>query len=217
MNIIEKKIIKNFIKIKVDPKEKRYTYIQGGQYVFIHLKNDEKIITAIASKKNNHYWDFFLKASEENIKKMAPYKEGGFIAISEAIGRGYEIKKASKKYLFFISGGIGITSFYDLLLGCFQKKQKVSLLYSCQSEEDILYFEDLQEWEKNLIDVKITLTNPSLKWEGSKGRVQNYLKDYFHYIPNLSLLLCGSSQFEEDIKNIFYSQGLEKKDIYTNF
>ncbi len=217
MNIIEKKIIKNFIKIKVDPKEKKDTYIQGGQYVSLYLKNNEKIIAAIASKKNNDSWDFFFKASKENKEKMTSFKVGDFIAISEAMGRGYEIKKASKKHLLFIAGGIGITSFYDCLWGCFQNKQKISLLYSCQSEEDILYFEDLKKWEKNLIDVKITLTKPSLKWGESKGRVQNYLKNYFHYLPNLSLLLCGPKQFEEDIKNIFYSQGLKKKDFYTNF
>ena len=80
------------------------------------------------------------------------------------------------KHIGMIAGGTGITPMYQVLRTIAENpadKTKVSLIFACRSEEDILLSKELAELSKKNPNLYIyyTLTNPKKGWMGGVGRV----------------------------------------------
>jgi len=109
----------------------------------------------------------------------------------------------------FLSGGIGITPIRSICKFINDKKLpvKVTLLYSNNSPEDIIFKEDFEEMEKVNKDLKviytITLPDESGQWKGKTGRIDaKMIKDEIADYTERFFYLCGPPGMVESMKEI---------------
>ena len=75
----------------------------------------------------------------------------------------------------FLAGGIGITPFRSMIRFASAKglATDIILIYSCRTEEEIVFREEFAELEQKnpRLHILITLTAPSPEWKGHRGRI----------------------------------------------
>ncbi|KAI8997828.1 hypothetical protein BDB01DRAFT_772613 [Pilobolus umbonatus] len=128
----------------------------------------------------------------------------------------YSWKKNPVKHVGMIAGGTGITPMLQLLRNIFesQDRPKISLIFANQTQEDILFKEELDRYAKEgNLSVTYVLERPPVDWSGRTGYVtSDLLKTELPSPsePSSVIFVCGPPPFMESIsgdKNPDKSQG----------
>lgn len=115
----------------------------------------------------------------------------------------------------FFAGGVGITPFRSMIKHAHdnQFKTQITLIYS-HSDDNFLFKDELDQWQKKLSNLTINYFNTS-----QKGRLT---KDIIHnsrfQIHNSVFYLAGSHQFVNDLEKTLLTLGIDQTDIrYDRF
>jgi ferredoxin-NADP reductase len=75
------------------------------------------------------------------------------------------------------------------------------LLFGCRTPADILWAEELAEWERgrSRFAVHVTLSRPPPDWRGKTGYVQRYICELFETLPGARAYVCGLSAMVDDV------------------
>lgn len=143
-------------------------------------------------------------------------KEGDEVEIMGPFGK-FVLGENFDNNLFFIATGVGIAPIIGLLkesLVNLNLKKEVFLLFGVRYEGSIFlvdYLDNLKQTYSNF-DYKLTLSQPSDKWTGAKGRVTNHLeakidKDTDYY-------LCGSMEMIAEVRKNLENSGVKREKIH---
>ncbi len=117
-----------------------------------------------------------------------------------------------EKEIIFLATGTGISPFRSMIKKNLDNNKKVTLIFGCRSEEDILLrdeFENLMNENKNFKFI-ITISNSNEKWKGNIGYVQDFIdKDY----KNKIFVICGNPFMTKDVLNKLKNNNVEDKNI----
>ncbi|KAG0764629.1 hypothetical protein G6F57_001451 [Rhizopus arrhizus] len=133
----------------------------------------------------------------------------------------YNWQSKPVEYVGMVAGGTGITPMLQLIRKIFgsnspYKNTKVTLVFANQEEQDILFKEELEGYERDfpsrfkLVNV---IERPSANWPGSKGFVDQGLIEKVFPHPDIEdsvIFVCGPPPFMEAVsgdKNPDKSQG----------
>jgi NAD(P)H-flavin reductase len=75
------------------------------------------------------------------------------------------------------------------------------LLFGCRTPEDILWAEELAQWERDRprFAFHVTLSRPPPEWRGKTGYVQRYVCELLEAIPGARAYVCGLSAMVDDV------------------
>ena len=168
----------------------------------------EKDYIFIATKKGN---SFFKKKLFNLDPKTAVkfYGPSGNIVVDES----------GKNSYVFLSLGIGITPFRSIIKYVNQKKIKIPiiLLASFSMKEDMIFFDELKQAEKENSNIKVvyTLTSPAKDWEGETGRITSELiKKYVRKINNNFYFIVGSPAGIIELEEKVLEAGVSEDKIF---
>ncbi len=168
-----------------------------GQFVFIHADiNGEKVKRAysIASAPNENL-ELTIELTPGG--KLTPYlhdslKIGDSLEISEPIGK---FTLNDEKKIALIAGGSGIVPYRSMIKHAAKTNSNVEIVvfYSVKKFEDIIYYHELNEIQKEFSNLRVvyTLTRETPEhWKGKTGRLNvstmldelNGYKDFVFYI-----------------------------------
>ena len=199
-----------------------FTYKTGqfAEFLFLDPKNPKKKTKraySICSVSNDKNIEFLIKlvpngAGSDYIRKL---NEGNTVEISGPYG--HFILEDKEEPLVFIATGVGVAPIIGLLresLNNLGYKKDVRLLFGLRGEEDIFlvdHLDELKEKHSNF-DYVLTLSRPSDKWTGTKGRVTDYLSKYIdkkaHYY------ICGNIDMASDTKKTLEDSGIKEENIH---
>ncbi len=122
------------------------------------------------------------------------------------------------KNLVFIAGGTGLAPLMSMIRFIVDNRLdiKVTLIYSCKTEKDFLYYDELKNYKNNKnFNFNFVLTNPHEGWTGLKGRmnldlIKKLTKD--HYNKSL-YFLCGPTQMILDLSKDLQNNGVPSNQI----
>lgn len=116
-----------------------------------------------------------------------------------------------------IAGGVGITPIYGVLgdLRNWANPPAVTLLYSCHSESDILYRENLEKWFADRADWDLTFIMTSQPdWPGVQGRLTpNLLAELCGNDYAGTFMLCGPLGMIRSLRRFLISEGVPRRRI----
>ncbi|MDH5811215.1 MAG: FAD/NAD(P)-binding protein [Candidatus Verstraetearchaeota archaeon] len=144
-------------------------------------------------------------------------RPGDAVGIRGPFGRPFPVESFKGKDLVIVATGIGIAALRSLILYTIENRNDfgdVTLLYGARFVEDLVYREELKSWAEK-IKVIVTLSKPSEKWKGLKGRVTDHL-DTIKLGENSLAVICGSPAVMVSVAKTLIEKGLEQKDVYLS-
>ena len=196
-----------------------------GQFVTLDLPIHEK---------KNKRWRSYSIASEPNgtneIELVIVWLEGGlgtnylFNEIkegSELILRGplgvFTLPEIIEQDLFFICTGTGIAPFRSMiknLRDTGKPCKNIYTLFGTRTRQDLLYFEELKQLEKELSQFHYIPTLSREAWEGRRGYVHDIYQELLADKRPASFYLCGWKNMIDEAKQRIQSLGYDRKCIH---
>ncbi len=125
--------------------------------------------------------------------------------------------------IVLLGGGIGITPFRSIVKYATDNRlpNKITLLYSNRTPEDIVYKNEWKEYEAlnpNLTIVR-TITSPNeskSEWRGRVGRIDaNLIREHVENLEKALYLVCGPPSLVTDLTSILTGMGISRAQIRT--
>lgn len=126
-------------------------------------------------------------------KAMRRLKEGDEIGVRGPFGTGWPLLQKDCDVLL-IAGGVGLAPLRSALLYLTAHKdqyKKVTLLYGTRTPQDILYKDELKQWEKLGVEIHISVDHADIDWSGHVGVITTLITKYLTSPQNTLVLLCG--------------------------
>ncbi|MFW9780240.1 MAG: FAD-binding oxidoreductase [Candidatus Heimdallarchaeota archaeon] len=190
-----------------------------GQFVMVrpYIEQHDKIIPraySISSSptramKEGGYFDLTVRQTEEPTvsKWLNDRKVGDEIPFRGPYGNFvWEPGNPESEQLFLFGGGSGVTPLKCILEYIHDKelKNKVTLFYSCRTQKDIIFEEELPKLVQGSKDARLVITltreDENSPWTGSRGRfgledIKNELNRANFDIDKSTFYLCGTPAF----------------------
>ena len=119
---------------------------------------------------------------------------GSLVGIRGPYGTSWDVADGEGGDVVLVAGGIGLAPLRPAMLEVLHHRSRfgrVVLLYGTRSPEDILYAEELKEWQNLGVEVLITVDYGTPAWNGRVGLVTTLISRA-GFAPRSSLaLVCG--------------------------
>lgn len=123
-----------------------------------------------------------------------------------------------KKNLLIVVGGLGLVPLRTLLLDknkFLGKNSKVQLLYGARTPQDFIFSQDLKKWQRQGIDVYLTVDKECPDWKECVGLV-TVLFDKTQIVENALAYLCGPPIMYRFVLEKLKAKGFRDEDIYLS-
>lgn len=167
---------KSFMLSFVDKEFKSKWLHKPGQFVEVSLFGaGESPIGIASSPSQKGFIRITVRAVGRVTKALHQKKVGDIIGIRGPLGNGFPFEEVQNKDILFIGGGIGLPplrSLLDYMLDERKKFKRIILLYGARTPGDLVYKDNLKEWEKREdLEFLLTVDVGDDKWKGNVGVV----------------------------------------------
>jgi NAD(P)H-flavin reductase len=90
----------------------------------------------------------------------------------------------------------------------------VTLLLGVRDHDHLAFADELPAWERDQIDVHVTLSQGDAAWQGRKGRVQLHLPS--GDLSNTVAFLVGQREMVADVIAELQRRGLPREQVFLN-
>ena len=122
-------------------------------------------------------------------------KAGDTVGLRGPFGQGFPIARFRKKNIVFVSGGCGMAALRPVVYAAVGKRQefgKLTLFYGCKVPNQILFNEDLKQWEKTKdFNILLTVDECTPDWKGHCGLVTELFHKTSINLENTVACLVG--------------------------
>ena len=205
---------------------------RAGQYVALSFSRFDRptpvrCFSIASSPVNSSRLEFGVKVSGSYTKALLDLEKGDPVYVSGPFGN-FVIDENRDKQVVMLAGGIGITPFLSQIRFAAQTNQstKITLVYSCQSQNDVPYVAEL---------FRLMQRNPNLNviLAISRGAINKFPAEHVisgritsELLANLSLtkdgqfdqntyFICGPSGFMNGMAEILEKNGVGEDRIIT--
>jgi NAD(P)H-flavin reductase len=125
--------------------------------------------------------------------------------------RGIFVRRAAPgEAAVFVGTGSGLAPLRAMIIDELRKPEgeKVTLLFGCRTENDILWGEQLFEWRETYerFEVDVTLSRPSPGWRGRAGYVQKHVLEIVRPLMPAQVYVCGLARMVDEIVAILEAE-----------
>ncbi|MGX9985530.1 2Fe-2S iron-sulfur cluster-binding protein [Soonwooa purpurea] len=224
------------------PEDKKAVFgYQSGQYVALKFnENQHEIINdySITTSPNEPNFEVAvkIKSSESSANALYQnYQVGDEILVSPPQGRfSLIIKPHEKRSILAFAAGIGITPIFSHIKNLLyqEPRTRIFLFYSNKTKEDIIFFDELKQLQKDHADrffvyyffSRQKLNNPLLEGRLDEKKVKLIINQILHlddeddestiWDSTDKVVICGPGDMIKSVANACYNNGIPKRDIH---
>jgi NAD(P)H-flavin reductase/heterodisulfide reductase subunit C len=218
--IQETRNIKRFI-MQYEDKALQENFKFSGQFFEITVFGVGEIAISIPfSPSSKEYFDFCIKKAGKVTSAIHDMKIGDKVGLRGPFGKGFEDEKFKGRDVIIIGSGVGLAPVRTMILRILENRQdfgKVVIIGSALSYEDLVYKEDLIQWD-NAKDVRVfyALSNPTTKVNAHVGYINDLLPDLGLHWENTSAIICASPRRIKAVAKDLIALGMAGTEIYTS-
>jgi ferredoxin-NADP reductase/ferredoxin len=180
---------------------------RAGQYIGLTVEIDgvctSRPYSIVSSPNQLAYYELGIRRKQGGFVSCYLFDHahvGDTFEVTEPLGNLYYNQLFHGSELIFIAGGCGITPFISMLLDVSERllPLKITVIYGCLTEKDILFRDLLEDLQSRRSNIKIfyVLSEPDSDWEGECGFItreiiQKYVgimnKKYFYIVGNRAM------------------------------
>ena len=196
---------------------------KAGQFIMVTIRSGENKLTKpfsiSSSPTEKDHIEFTKKLTgHEFSKALDDLKIGDVVEINGPYGR-FTFEDEYEK-LCMLSGGVGITPLRSICKYYTDTKSDVNiiLIYGNRTEKNIIFREDLEQMQKQNINLRVVLTldEPGDGWSGEIGIINtNMLKRKVPDYVERVFYTCGPPGMVLAMTNLLKSINIPEKQIRT--
>jgi len=196
-----------------------FKYVPGQ---FVQVKVNDLVRSYSISSSGLEGSIFELIIVKLNGGKMTTYlfekaKEGDNIQIKGPLGK-FTMPETIIGDILFVCTGTGIAPFRSILQSMVNKEishKNIYLIFGTREKKDILYFEEMKNFESLISGFKYIPVLSREKWEGKSGYVHNQYLDLIknNKLENPIFYLCGWRDMIKEARGNLKELGFDSKKI----
>lgn len=203
---------------------------QPGQYAVINFYKKYRpsvvrCFSIVSSPTEQEILQFSMRTKGRFTKALTRLKPGDNVDVRGPYG-GFVFSTERDSRAVFLAGGIGITPFMSMVryAAVTQAPNKIDLIYSCQTQDDVPFGEELKHLQQINPNFHVTFVigqGPVDKFAGfqtAQGRISPELLAQFsnsETIVKPVFFICGPPPFMKAVASTLKSQGVRQEFIMT--
>lgn len=207
--------------------DKNNFHYRSGQIVLLFPEEGNPNLRhafSIASSPTENLLMVTTKMRNESPYKtrLNTLKQGDTVTLMGPAGQ-FGLSEQLANQIVLLGGGIGITPFRSIIKYATDSKlpNKITLLYSNRTPEDIVYKQDWKEYETKNPNLTIvhTITQPSEsknEWRGRVGRIDaNLIREHVENLDKAICYVCGPPSLVTELTSILTEMRINSAQIRT--
>ncbi len=191
--IEESRDVKSFV-LKMN--EDQAMHVLPGQFIEVSVQGyGEATFAVTRTSKDKKEFTISVKRIGHLTKMLHRCAEGDVVGVRGPYGNSFPVEDWKAKDIVIIGGGIGLAPLRPVIDHILQHRKnfgELEIIFGARSPADILYKEDLREWEQDKsIVLHTTIDVPFEGWNGRVGVVPVVVKDLAVKPDNKIALVCG--------------------------
>lgn len=214
--------VKTFrLKFKNEEDARRFKF-QAGQFAEYSVFGEGECTFCIASSPTREgYIECTFREAGKVTSALAQMEEGETMGFRGPFGNTFPLDEWKGKNLLFIAGGIALPPMRCVIWNALDTRanfKDISILYGAKSVADLVYKQELKEWEERP-DVNLTVTvdpgGETPEWKGAVGFVPSVLEQVHPAAENTIAVVCGPPVMIKFTFPVLDKLGFRPEQIYT--
>ena len=192
---------------------------QFGEYSV--FGEGESTFCVASSPTRKGYIECTFRKAGRVTNALANLEPGDTVGFRGPYGNTFPIEQWEGKNLLYIAGGIALPPMRCVIWNTIDLREKykdITIVYGARSVSDLVYKQELKEWDERP-DIKlITTVDPGGQtpdWKGEIGFVPMVLEKAAPSSENTIAILCGPPVMIKFTMPVLKKLGFQDKDIYT--
>lgn len=201
-------------------------YFNAGQHISVKFPIDGKYVTrpfsVSSSPKETDEGLLQITLRKNENGYVTPFvwdnwKEGTEVLFDGAFGDGWYSPIRDTKHVVGIAGGSGITAFRSIAkdMATSKRPEKFTILYGSRNQDDIIFFDELNEIAKasdGTVEVFNILSEPKEGWTGETGFISaDIIKKLVPDWDKVSYYVSGPQPMYDFLAGEFKKMGIIEK------
>jgi len=209
------------LKFKNSDEAEKFTFRAGQFGEYSVLGEGESTFCVASSPTRKGYIEFTFRKAGRVTNALANLESGDTVGFRGPYGNTFPIEQWEGKNLLYIAGGIALPPMRCVIWNTIDQREKykdITIVYGARTVADLVYKQELKEWEERP-DIKlITTVDPGGQtpdWKGETGFVPMVLQKVAPSSENTIAVLCGPPVMIKFTMPVLKNLGFKDKDIYT--
>jgi NAD(P)H-flavin reductase len=173
---------------------KKYSF-QPGQFNMLYLPGFGEVAISMSSDPAQpDVLEHTIRYAGNVTRAMGRLKPGDILGVRGPYGTAWPVKQAEGKDLLIVTGGIGLAPLRPMILTVLRRRSdfgRVVLLYGARTPQDLLYTAQFPEWQKQGIEVHVSVDRADEHWRGQVGVVPMLFYRININHARVMVLTCG--------------------------
>ena len=154
---------------------------EPGQFIMISIPGIGEAPISVSSSPTIKRSSFELVVRDTGVLTGALHKldVGDCVGIRGPFGHGFPTNIMEGNDLMFIAGGLGIVPLRSLINFVIDNRRdygKVTILLGCKTPKDMLFEDEVKQWEKRLdVNFQCTVDRSDPDWKGNVGLITSLI------------------------------------------
>lgn len=146
-------------------------------------------------------------------------RRGAVLCIRGPFGSHWPIDEAFGQDVVIVTGGIGLAPLRPAIYQIISQREKfgrVHLLYGARSPSEMLYAREMEQWQRQGVEVKVTVDRGPDPWSGNVGVVTTLIPGVAFDSLNTVAMVCGPEVMMRFVVAELQTRGVADDRIYVS-
>lgn len=193
--------------------------IQPGQFVELAISGWGEAPFAPCQPLDADYLELCVRAAGRLTNHLHEMDVGDKLGFRGPYGNGWPAPdNGHPSSILAIVGGLGLAPLRSLILGknkLLDKNAKIQIFYGAKKPDEMLFRHEYGRWQKNNIQVNLTIDKECANWRGCVGLVTT-LFDKIPINNHSTVYLCGPPAMYRPVLEKLLQKGFNESDIFLS-
>ncbi len=193
-----------------------------GQFVEVSLFGigEAPISVSSSPSRSNGTFELCVRRVGDLTNALHGLEPGDVVGVRGPFGHGFPIEKMRGRDMLFAAGGLGLAPLRSLINQVVDERGafgRVIVLYGTKHPSEILFKEDLKEWEeRDDIEFHMTVDRGDEDWTGNVGVITTLFPEIAINPRNTIAATCGPPIMYRFVLMEMQSKGIPETQIYLS-
>ena len=217
--VIENSQISTFVLAFSDRQYNKSFRYQPGQFVMVSMPHcGEAPISVSSTPTQPGAIHLSVRRAGKLTNAMHGLRLGDTIGLRGPYGKPFPMDQLAGQDLLFVAGGIGLAPLRGVLNTCLNQRDQfgsLTMLYGSRTPSDIAFQSDLELWQKNGVDCRLTVDAAEPDWDGTVGLVTSLMDNLQPDLANSTALICGPPLMFRAVLGRLTAMGFRDEQVFT--
>ncbi len=209
----------------VNPAEKKNFTFKPGQFIMLEVPGIGEAPFSISSSSSIHgEVELCIRKAGNLSNYLSKLNRGAQVGIRGPFGTGFPMEKMRDQNVLLIAGGLGLAPLRAPISYVQENRnhfREVNIIYGTKSPSQLLFKYQYEMWQKDDLDLSITVDEADSSWKGNVGIITNTLEDILtgrdnDYYHNTYAIVCGPPVMFKFVCNMLNKFHIPMQKMYVS-